>query len=42
MWRKNIPIGNVIRSYQDILRDWKFGGRLGFGIGKYRYILVEK
>ena len=38
--KNDIPIGNVIRPYEDVLRDWKLGGRLGFGIGKYKYICV--
>ena len=40
-WKKNLPIGNVIRSYDNVLRDWELGGRFGFGIGKYKYIVVK-
>src|SRR3989344_5428262 len=25
-WNKSIPIGNTTRTYQEILRDWNFGG----------------
>lgn len=24
-WKENIPVGNTIRSYKEILRDWNFG-----------------
>ena len=40
-WKRNLPVGNVARSYDDVLRDWRLGGRFGFGIGKYKYIIVR-
>lgn len=24
-WRKNTPVGNTIRTYKEVLRDWNFG-----------------
>ncbi len=26
-WNKNLPIGNTLRTYKEILRDWNFGRR---------------
>ncbi len=40
-WKKNLPVGNVTRTYETVLRDWRFGGRFGFGIGKYKYVVVQ-
>jgi len=40
-WKRNLPIGNVVRSYESVLRDWRLGGRFGFGIRKYNYIAVQ-
>jgi hypothetical protein len=44
---KNIPIGNTVRTYKEILRDWNFGTWqfwywLLFPSGSHLYIEVNK
>ena len=45
-WSQELPIGNTIRTYEDILRDWRFGkwhpyNWLLVGNSNYLYIEIE-
>lgn len=46
-WNKNILIGNTTRTYQEFLRDWRFGSYQPWvwpfsGMGKNLYIKIKK